>query len=284
MYVRTHISNTQVPRTWVETYKYRHTCIHTFLHAFKHACMHHRCAHTHARPHTHARIRTHAHARPPARMPTHTLTPRELGSNDMVMCMCMCVCVGARSRVHVRVHVRVRACACVSVRACAVPTCGWACVSACLAAFVWACVRACGRPRAWASVARNCLSACLARVGLRARASAREPEFADCAFRRATRCKTRFPQKAVRAANTLIKRAPQLPHQTDTHGGGAIDAASSARSNERRRRLSRRFSWSPPKPVCQWAVLGIFGTRPGSPTQRIRACDGPITVKLEEKA
>ena len=34
----------------------------------------------------------------------------------------------------------------------------------------------------------------------------------------------------------------------------------------------------------QWAVVGISGVGPGSPPQPIRACDVPITIKLERKA
>ena len=34
----------------------------------------------------------------------------------------------------------------------------------------------------------------------------------------------------------------------------------------------------------QWAVVGISGAGQGSPPQPIRACDVPITIKLERKA
>ena len=73
----------------------------------------------------------------------------------------------------------------------------------------------------------------------------------------------------ARAANTLVKRARQVPYEND-------------RCIRRWRSEKQEVVAESPDgsdgavPAgCQWAVLGIFG---------IQACDVPITIKLEKKA
>ncbi len=132
------------------------------------------------------------------------------------------------------------------------------------------------RVRAQNPKARECFSE---RVGLCARASAREFKSGTSSVQVASSFNTRFPQK--RCVQQTLRSSVQRSCQTRTT---RTEMAPSQQGATRDAADGPDGSAGAVQAGCQWAVLRVVGTGPGSPTQRIRACDIPFAVKLEEKA